>query len=184
MKRTFIILLLVLAGCAKKDLPVMSNVPDFKLTERSAREVRRDELAGKVWVADFIFTQCAGTCPLMTANMKKLQDALPAEIQFVSFSVDPAHDTPEVLKAYADSNGADPKRWLFLTGDKDTMYKISIDGFKLALDATGGTPAEPIVHSTRFVLVDRQGRIRGYYGMEDGDALERLKSDAKGLLEG
>jgi protein SCO1/2 len=184
MKHTFIALLLVLAACAKKDLPIMSSVPDFKLTERSAREVRRDELAGKVWVADFIFTQCAGTCPLMTVNMKKLQDALPAEIQLVSFSVDPAHDTPEVLKAYADNNGADAKRWLFLTGDKDAMYKLSIDGFKLALDATGGTSAEPIVHSTRFVLVDRQGRIRGYYGMEDADAMERLKTDAKGLLEG
>ena len=182
MKRSLILLLLVFAGCAKRDLPVMGSVPDFKLTERSSREVGREELAGKVWIADFIFTQCAGTCPLMTVNMKKLQDSLPAEIQFVSFSVDPAHDTPEVLKEYADRNGADPKRWLFLTGDTDAMYKLSIDGFKLAVDATGGTPAEPIVHSTRFVLVDQQGRIRGYYGMDDADAMSQLTKDAKGLL--
>src|SRR5262249_52529592 len=117
MKRLFIVSVLFLIGCGKKELPVLSNVPDFTLTERSAREVRRDELAGKIWIADFIFTECAGTCPLMTTNMKKLQEALPAEIQFVSFSVDPAHDT-QVLKEYADRNGADPKRWLFLTGDK------------------------------------------------------------------
>src|SRR5262245_5408071 len=180
--KCLILIFILAAGCAKEELPVMSDAPDFKLTERSAREVRRDELAGKVWVADFIFTQCAGTCPLMTVNMKKLQDALPAEVQFVSFSVDPEHDTPEVLKEYADRNGADPKRWLFLTGDKAALYTLSIDGFKLALDATGGTPAEPIVHSTRFALVDRQGRIRGYYGMEDEDALDRLAKDVKTLM--
>src|SRR5437867_2428199 len=79
MRRFFILGFAFLIGCAQKELPVLSRVPDFTLTERSAREVRRDELAGKIWIADFIFTECAGTCPLMTSNMKKLQDVLPAE---------------------------------------------------------------------------------------------------------
>jgi protein SCO1 len=176
-----IFVLLLLASCSKS-LPVFNTVPAFKLTERSAREVSRQELDGKVWVADFIFTHCAGTCPVMTSKMRKLQDTLPGEVQLVSFSVDPAQDTPEVLREYAERNGADAKRWFFLTGNKEAIYKLSIDGFKLGLDDTGGSVAEPITHSTRFALVDRQGRIRGYYGMDDEDALDRLAKDVKALL--
>ena len=179
----FLPFLLVLVACSKRaDLPVFSTVPDFTLTERSAREVQRDALAGKVWVADFIFTNCAGTCPLMTAKMRKLQDTLPAEVQLVSFSVDPASDTPEVLREYAQRYGADPQRWLFLTGNRDALYKLSIEGFKLAVDATAGTELEPITHSTRFALVDRQGRIRGYYGMDDEEAMKKLACDVNALL--
>ena len=175
--------LLLLVACSNQPaLPVFSAVPEFTLIERSSREVSRQELARKVWIADFIFTHCAGTCPLMTAKMRKLQDTLPAEIQFVSFSVDPDQDTPEVLKEYAERYGADPKRWLFLTGNKDAIYKVSIEGFKLGIDEAGGTVAEPITHSTRFALVDRQGRIRGYYGMDDESALDRLAKDVKALL--
>jgi protein SCO1 len=180
--RVAVFLLLIAAGCTKQEPPVFNTVPDFTLIERSARAVNRQELVGKVWVADFIFTHCAGTCPLMTSKMRKLQDTLPAEIQLVSFSVDPAQDTPEVLKQYAEQNGADPKRWLFLTGNKEAIYKLSLDGFKLGLDDTGGSVAEPITHSTRFALVDRQGRIRGYYGMDDEDAMDRLTKDVKALL--
>ena len=176
--------LLLLVACSKQaELPVFNTVPDFTLIERSLREVSRQDLAGEVWIADFIFTHCAGTCPLMTAKMRKLQDTLPAEIQLVSFSVDPVQDTPEVLKEYAQRYGADPKRWLFLTGNKDAIYKLSIEGFKLGLDDSGSA-AEPITHSTRFALVDRQGRIRGYYGMNDETALVRLAKDVKALLRG
>lgn len=182
MKRLLLTLAFI-SGCAgKPELPIYGTAPEFSLTERSNRTVDRRAMEGKVWIADFIFTQCGGTCPVMTTQMRKLQTQLPAEIQFVSFSVDPAHDTPEVLTAYANRNGADANRWLFLTGDHDDLYRVSKEGFKLAVDDAEGTPAEPITHSTRFALVDRQGQIRGYYGMEDQDAMARLIADAQALL--
>ena len=175
--------LLLAAGCAPKPAtPEYGSVPDFTLTERNNRKVSRQDLAGKVWVADFIFTHCAGVCPVMSSNMRKLQDRLPAEIHLVSFSVDPGNDTPEVLTEYANRYGADRDRWLFLTGDPEVLQKLSINGFKLALDTTNGTEAEPITHSSRYALVDKEGRIRGYYGTEEPDALDRLVEDAKKLL--
>lgn len=163
-------------------LPDYSAVPDFNLTERSGRQFTRQDLDGQVWVADFIFTRCAGICPVMSANMRKLQDKLPKEIRLISFSVDPYNDTPEVLREYANRYGADPERWLFLTGDPKTIQDLSVGGFKLALDPTGGTEAEPITHSSRFVLVDQAGHIRGYYGTEDADVLDRLAADARKLF--
>ena len=174
--------LMLLSACTKKTEPTKYGMaPDFTLTERSNRKVTRQDLAGKVWVADFIFTHCAGACPIMSAHMKKLQDQLFADIRLVSFSVDPTNDTPEVLAEYANRYGADRDRWLFLTGDPETIQKISVGGFKLALDPSGGTEAEPITHSSRIVLVDRQGIIRGYYGTEEPEALARLIKDANNL---
>jgi protein SCO1/2 len=176
------IFLLLLSACGGPALPEYSAVPDFALTERSGREVTRQELSGHVWIADFIFTRCSGICPAMSSNMKKLQERLPKEIRLVSFSVDPEHDTLEVLTEYARRYEADPERWLFLTGDTPTMQKLSVEGFKLAMDPTSGTKIEPILHSSRFVLVDRKGKIRGYYGMEDPDALDRLAADVRKLF--
>lgn len=175
--------LLLLTGCAgSAPIPDYSAAPDFSLTERSQRTVTRKDLDGQVWVADFIFTHCAGICPTMSSNMQKLQSLLPKEVRLVSFSVDPYNDTPEVLTEYANRYNADAERWLFLTGNAEAMQKLSVGGFKLALDPTGGTEAEPITHSSRFVLVDRQGHIRGYYGTEEVDALDRLVTDVKRLL--
>jgi len=181
MKRIIIVLLL-LTACTHNDLPVMSTLPEFSFTERSSREVKSQELAGKVWVADFVFTSCGGFCPLMTEKMRKLQDMLPPQVQLVSFSVDPERDTPQVLAEYAKRYGADPNRWWFLTGNKDSLYKLSKEGFKLAIDDTGGTDVEPIVHSVRFALVDQMGRIRGYYSMDEEPELAHLVRDAKSLL--
>jgi len=117
----------------------------------------------------------------MTDEMRKLADALPMEIRLVSFTVDPTRDTPRVLAAYAAEHGATSDRWLFLTGDRQALYDLCIKGFKLPLDTEGGTPAEPIAHSTRFVLVDKQGAIRGYYSGIERDELKRLATDAKRL---
>jgi len=160
----------------------MNTVPEFTLTERSTREVKNQELAGQIWIADFVYTSCGGICPIMTGKMRKLQDMLPAEIRLVSFSVDPDVDTPAVLSEYANKFGADGKRWLFLTGNRESLYTLSKDGFKLAVENTGGTELEPITHSSRFALVDRQGRIRGYYSMDDPAELAHIVSDAKSLL--
>src|SRR5262249_41634180 len=140
------------------------------------------DLAGRVWVADFIFTSCGGTCPLMTAKMRKLQDVLPPAIRLVSITVDPARDPPEILAAYAGEHGAAVERWLFLTGDKQSLYDLCVKGFKLPLDESRGTAAEPIAHSTRFVLVDKQGEIRGYYNGTEEEDLMRLAADAQRLL--
>jgi protein SCO1/2 len=182
MKRAMLCLLLVTACSRKVDLPVMSTVPDFTLIERSSREVKNQELAGHIWIADFVYTSCGGICPIMTQKMRKLQDLLPADIRLVSFSVDPDIDTPDVLTKYAKQYGADPDRWLFLTGNRESLFKLSKEGFKLAVDVAGGTELEPITHSSRFALVDRQGRIRGYYSMDEESELAHLVRDAKSLL--
>jgi len=182
MKRA-LLLLVLLTSCSKKvDLPVLYNVPEFTLIERSSREVKNQELAGQIWIADFVYTSCGGICPIMTQKMRKLQDRLPEEIRLVSFSVDPETDTPAVLTEYAKKFGADPKRWLFLTGSREALYALSKDGFKLAVENTGGTEVEPITHSSRFVIVDREGRIRGYYSMNDPEELEHIIRDVKSLL--
>ena len=184
MKRviTFLVLALVF-GCKREpDLARLYPVPDFSLTDQTDKTVTLQELKGRVWVADFIFTNCAGTCPVMTDKMRKLQEGLPAEIRLVSFSVDPARDTPKALAAYAAEHGASRDRWLFLTGEKHALYELCMNGFKLPLDIQGGTPREPIAHSTRFVLVDKQGEIRGYYDGTEDEELKRLASDAKKLL--
>jgi protein SCO1 len=169
-------------GCAQKPDINYGAVPEFSLTDQSGKTMTRADLAGKVWIADFIFTNCAGTCPMITGTMRRLQNALPDEVHLVSFSVDPERDTPEVLAEYAKNSHANTMRWHFLTGDKNQLYDLSIKGFKLALDDTGGTDAEPITHSTRLVLIDKQGNIRGYYGGTDEDDMRKLFTDAAALL--
>ena len=184
MKRTGIVVLCVfLTACqAEPELPAYYTVPEFSLTNQNGQTVTLGDLTGKIWVADFIFTNCAGTCPMMTGTMRKLQDALPEEVRLVSFTVDPARDTPQVLAEYAKSHDAASERWFFLTGGRDALYDLSIKGFKLAVDVSNGTDVEPITHSTRLVLVDRQGQIRGYYAGTEEQELERLSADVKKLL--
>lgn len=182
MRRGLVLMFVFICACRHEpELMNYGSVPDFTLTDRSGRTVSRTDLAGKVWIADFIFTSCAGTCPSMTANMSKLQKILPRDIRLVSFTVDPTRDTAKVLAEYADHYGADKGRWLFLTGDRRALYDLSIKGFKLAIDDTMGTEAEPITHSTRFALVDRNGQIRGYYSGTEDEDLTRLSTDAKKL---
>jgi cytochrome oxidase Cu insertion factor (SCO1/SenC/PrrC family) len=166
-------------------LPVMFALPDFSLTERSGQTVTLASLTGKVWVADFIFTTCPGPCPIMTSKMAQLHnDFADTDIQFVTITVDPVHDTPAKLKEYAGQYQADPRRWWFLTGKVDQIYDLSVKGFRLAAQ-TQTVPSDdhPILHSTRFVLVDRQGRIRGYYEGTDTAALQKLRKQAQQLLK-
>ena len=165
-------------------LPVLGTVPEFSLVERAGTPLGSRELAGRVWVADFVFTRCPDFCPALTARMAGLHKALPKDgdrVRLVSFSVDPAHDTPEILRAYADRAGADDA-WLFLTGPRDAVAGLLRDGFKVAW-ADGGPPTSPITHSDRFVLVDRTLRIRGYYHWTDPADVARLARDAVRLRE-
>jgi protein SCO1/2 len=185
--RTIALLLVLgapLLACRGAELPILGTVPDFALTERSGSAVRAQNLAGSVWIAGFIFTRCPDVCPALTARMADLQKALVGseEIALVSFSVDPTHDTPEVLRAYAERAGA-KGHWLFLTGPRDDLASLLTDGFHVAFADDG--PAEaPITHSDRLVLVDRELRIRGYYHGRDAEDLARLTRDATHLRDG
>jgi protein SCO1/2 len=164
--------------------PVMDSAPTFALTNRDGRPVRSQDLAGKPWIADFIFTRCPASCPLMTARMARLDRELARdrEVKLVSITVDPDHDTPAALERYAESYKA-PPRWLFLTGGKEEIYRISRQGFKLGIDfpPRGGPAVEPILHSTRFVLVDGLGRIRGYYDGFDEESMKKLRQDLEAV---
>jgi protein SCO1 len=118
------------------DLPSYGQVGDFELTDQLGRTVRRNDFEGRPWVADFVFTHCAGPCPLMTAQMARLADSLgtASPVRFASFSVDPERDTPEVLKRYAENYGADHTRWHFLTGDRKEIAALARNSFHMAVD--------------------------------------------------
>ena len=165
-------------------LPDLGRLPAFSLVDQGRRSVSLDALAGSVWVADFIFTRCAGQCPLMSAQMAALQQefARAGGVQFISFTVDPAHDTPEVLSAYASQYGATAGRWRFVTGEAEAVRTLAQEGFRLGI-SEGGTAEEPITHSVRLVLVDQQGHIRGSYEATDPQAVARLRTDARRLLQ-
>lgn len=164
-------------------LITFGQVPEFSLTSEQNQPFSRSDLSGKVWVADFVFTSCAGPCPIMARRMADLQEALSGanDLRLVSFTVDPERDTPEVLRAYGQRFGAQADRWTFLTGDRQTIYELSIHGFKLGV---GEDPADEslILHSTKFVLVDRQYHIRGYYDGTDAKDVARLITDVRRLL--
>jgi protein SCO1 len=206
---------------AENDLPAVGTVPAFILRERSGRLVSKEDLLGKVWVTDFIFTRCVDECPLVSQRMARLQAAFATQADFrlVSITVDPAHDTPEVLAQYATNFGADAQRWLFLTGEKTAIYQLVRRGFRLGVVEPNDqrrssaapfpsrlrqsvlrviTPSvawahhgvghedkeqQAILHTLRFVLVDRQGHIRGYYNSNDEEALRRLQGHVKRLLQ-
>ena len=167
--------------------PVLGTVPAFSLTERSGRTLTRDDLAGRPWVAGFIFTRCGGICPLMTARMKEVQAASPS-LTLVSFSVDPEHDTPEVLRGYAHQQGIGGG-WLMLTGDQAGLHALARDGFHLAAAAVSPEEQQrggdgPFIHSSRLVLVDGRARIRGYYDSSEADALAVLRRDLASVSAG
>lgn len=168
--------------------PVLGEVPAFELVNRDGGRVTGRDLLGAPWVADFIFTRCSLSCPRMTARMVQLPRMLSASgglVRRVSFSVDPDFDTPAVLQQYADSWGIEDPRWLFLTGAREAVEVLVREGFRLAVDASPpagqASPLEPILHSTRFVLVDAAGAIRGYYDVARGEELARLARDLAAL---
>jgi protein SCO1/2/putative membrane protein len=154
-------------------------VPEFTLVERSGRPLERKDLRGRVWVAEFIFTRCAGACPVMVSRMYGLHKKFPG-VAYVSFTVDPEHDTPEVLADYARRMSLPPD-WLFATGTYAQMQDLAKNGFQLTMDP-GGDPREPIIHSDRFALVDPAGRIRGTYPAGDAEAMARLEKELARLL--
>ena len=189
-------LALLFASCGKREpiemlqapsTPVGSQkywaLPDFTLTERGGQPLHLADLAGKVWVADFFYTTCPGPCPMLTSRLSEVQKALGSnpEVRLVSISVDPEKDTPEVLKVYAERFKAGAN-WLFCTGEKEAVYGLAHDGFKLPIAA--GTPdSGPVTHSTRLILVDRHGTVRGFFEGTTEDGVQALVSAIRRLLD-
>jgi protein SCO1/2 len=164
------------------------SVPQFSLVERSGKATSLADLRGSIWIADFIYTTCKDTCPMQTAEMAQLQEHWKdrAGLKLVSFSVDPEKDTTAVLSRYADRYKADAQRWLFLTGAKEEIGRLVQEGFRLSAVALpgDGNVSSVIMHSPRFVLIDKQAQIRGYYDSRDPQALQRLKADVATLING
>jgi protein SCO1 len=226
------------SGASPARLPVYGSVPDFALIDQHGRPVRRTDFEGKLWIASFIFTSCPDECPLMAAEMARLQSDLAhlKDVRLVSISVDPEHDTPAVLLQYAQQFNADPRRWFWLTGDKRAIYRLAREGFRLGIadpaepphsSPVKGTPlggsrslldgptssragltsgwlhslrgwwrsvepsmasadhgrAKDPLHSARFVLIDRQAQIRGYYESREEAALQRLREHIQILFQ-
>ena len=182
-KAAFLLSLLSFAACrTEPELPRLFPVPNAALVDQDGRPVALDTMKGRVTVYDFIFTSCSGICPIMSKNMQALTKkvAKDAPVRFVSISVDPVRDTPEVLRNYAKRFKND-ERWVFLTGDRDTIIDLSVKGFKLA----AGDPepgGEALMHSSKFAVADKTGMIREYYGGTDGGAPDHVAETVKGLL--
>jgi protein SCO1/2 len=151
--------------------PVISTVENFKLIDTEGAEFTSDKLAGKIWVADLVFTSCKMTCPILTRKMKNiyLSYELEDKVRFVSISVDPERDTPDVLKKYSADNGINNAKWYFLTGEMDEIRNLATKSLKLA-----SSEKDANLHSDRFVLIDGKSRVRGYYDPKDKQSLKKL----------
>ena len=189
---------LFFVACSQREIPVLGQIPNFQLSDQEGKAVSTKDLNGRVWIADFFFTSCAGSCPLLTQRMKGIQEFIAtkvaepdrAKLGLLSFSVDPERDTPERLKDYAKKFGADPKLWWFLTGPVNEITKTVMDGFKISMgkvalatpDPEGDAQPFDIVHGEKFVLIDPQGRIRGYYNSDEPESMKNLTQDMQFFL--
>ena len=182
-------------------LPVYRTVPDFSLIDRSGKTITRADFLGRVSIVDFFYTRCTEACPLQSAYLARLQNdpTLDPSVLLVSITVDPDYDTPAVLASYASQFGADGRRWLFLTGPREAIYRLAVEGFDLAafsargsdraLAQTGLGPRAAwaheetadqriirLVHASRFVVLDKAGRIRDYVDGTDPTTVDGLLS--------
>jgi protein SCO1 len=185
-------LLLSGASCSRDVAPDYGAVGSFSLTERNGQKVTAADLRGKVWVASFVFTRCTGPCPQVTATVSRLQKELDLtnreNLRLVTFTVDPERDQPKELQAYAENFRAHPERWLFLTGKQEDIHQLLLKGFKVPVaEQKGGKAGEEFQHSTRLVVVDQNGHIRGYFsGLaldSTPEAREEFERDLKRLQQ-
>lgn len=162
-------------------LPIYFQTPAFSLIDQDGKPFSSDQLKGHVWVAAVIFTNCPGACPMMSQKFAWLQEKVPSKnVKLVSFTVDPERDTPDALKDYSRRFNADLSRWHFLTGTKEQMLQTEAD---LKLTAIAATATQPIVHDEHFLLVDREGRVRGIYDRKDEEEIKQLARDAEALAD-
>ncbi len=161
-----VLMVCLLSASLRRPRPaVIADAPNFDLIDQDHQPVTLKSMNGKAWIADLVFTHCAGPCPTMTLKMANLEKAITSPgVRFVSFSVDPERDTPAVLKEYAKKFNADESRWKFLTGSSDEIQKTARGLLVTALAAEGDNP---IIHDERFILIDADGKICGYYHSKD-----------------
>lgn len=177
-RRNLLAIPALLASCKpKSSLPELGSIPPFSLTDSDGKPFESDSLKGKLWVADFFFTNCPGPCPRMANQLKRVQQETSGlnDLRLVSITVDPERDTPEVLRAYSQRYAAQPGRWLFLTGRKDIIRNLMSEAFYL------GFADNLQEHSTRFVLIDATMKIRGFYDSFAKDGIEKLIEDIRTL---
>jgi protein SCO1/2 len=154
------------------------HTPAFVLTDQDGKSFSDVDLRGKAYICDFIFTTCGSACPMMSQKLAGVQKQTPAELQLVSFTVNPEHDTPAVLKAYAATYGADLSRWHFLTG---TPVQMTTTVRAMNIAVTPATDHDPIGHSEKFLLVDGDGNVRGIYDSNDDKSMRDLIIDSSWL---
>lgn len=162
-------------------MPPIGEIPAFRFTTQEGKSLTKEDLIGKVWVADFVFTRCNGPCPVMTSRMAELAKGLAKakDVRVVSITVDPGHDTPAVLADYASRMDADPSRWIFLTGPKPEIDAFARKGmFQVLAYDDKGVPT----HSTRFLVIDRAGRIRRTRNLDEPELVQKLFMDIGNLL--
>ncbi len=167
------------------ELPVLSTVPAFTFVDQSGASFSSGAMTGKVWVANFIFTRCPNICPKFTAKMGALQDKSAKDLeslQLVSFTVDPEHDTPEVLLAYGQKHKADFTRWHFARGPRPELEKVIREGMMQPMEPGDGVDLNTVVHGSYFALVDAQLRVRGVYRFSEPGAVDEVLRDARILL--
>jgi protein SCO1/2 len=168
------------------ELRILMSLPQFTLIDQTGNEFGSAQLDGKVWIANFMFTRCPGTCPVQTANLAVLQDMLNEDpgqnaVQLVSISVDPEYDSPSILSAFSENFSADGSRWHFLTGDRDYIWMLCKDGFKMSVSDAPPDSDSPILHSERFILVDQQRRVRALFNGTKREELKQLFRDIRKL---
>jgi cytochrome oxidase Cu insertion factor (SCO1/SenC/PrrC family) len=178
-------------GFNEDALQPLIQLPGFILSDKAGNTFNSEQLRGKVWIADFIFTRCQGPCPMITMQMAKVENKLKQDknwpnIRLVSFTVDPDYDTPKVLKEHAQRVQVQTDNWLWLTGGRKPMWDLINNEFKLMVgtnEIAGDDPGHGLItHSTKFVLVDQKMRIRGYYNAIDGSDIDRLYHDLQIVL--
>lgn len=164
------------------------TIPNFAFTDQDGEQFSSESLKGKIYVADFFFTSCGNPtlCPRMSAEMQRVQEVYKDEegIKLISFTVDPVKDTPEVLKEYAQRYDARLDQWHFLTGNKKDIYSLAYEGFKVSAMEENVTILPDFLHAIKFILVDQQGRVRGYYDGTNAEEVDRLITEIKILKNG
>lgn len=173
-------------GFGQPTLPVLSYVPSFAFDNQEGKVISNKDLVGKVYVAEYFFTTCKGICPKLNRNMKQVAEDYANEPDFriLSYTVDPETDSVARMKHYADSLGADPQRWWFLTGRKDSLYHLARSGYLLDDPKNNALNInEQFLHTQFFALVDKSGRVRKIYDGLKKEELTELESDVSVLLK-
>lgn len=197
---TFIILVFgiwavpkIVKRLSKPDLAIIGKVPEYTFINQENNTITNDNFEGKTYLVEFFFTTCPSICPIMNRNMVKIQNKYYGNPNFgiASFTIDPVHDTPKVLKEYAFDYGMTLKNWHLLTGDKEAIYKLANEGFNLYVGEDSNVEGG-FEHSGFFALIDQEGNIRSryddngnpiiYYDGLDDKGIQMLIEDIKKLL--